>query len=74
MPDTAQGRASCSQVCAVTRIYRSPPVWDGLALLGEAFIPHYRSPERPETTAIDQVVARYQADGVPYRTLHDGKS
>jgi dipeptidase E len=59
---------------AVTRIYDAPPVWDGLALLGEAFVPHYRSPGHPETPAIDQVVARYQADGVPYRTLHDGQA
>jgi dipeptidase E len=68
-----RGLELVDDVGAVTRIYRSPPLWDGLALLGEAFIPHYRSPGHPETTAIDQVVARYQADGVPYRTLHDGQ-
>lgn len=59
---------------AVTRIYGAPPVWDGLALLGEAFVPHYRSPGHPETAAMDLVVARYQADGVAYRTLHDGQA
>lgn len=59
---------------AVTRIYGAPPVWDGLALLGEAFVPHYRSPGHPETAAIDLVVARYQAEGVAYRTLHDGQA
>lgn len=68
-----RGLELVDDVDAVTRIYRSPPVWDGLALLCEAFIPHYRSPGHPETTAIDQVVARYQANGVPYRTLHDGQ-
>jgi dipeptidase E len=59
---------------AVTRAYGSPPVWDGLAVLGEAFVPHYRSPGHPETTAMDQVVARYQAQGLAYRTLHDGQA
>jgi dipeptidase E len=59
---------------AVTRIYGSPPVWDGLGVLAEAFVPHYRSPEHPETTAIDQVVARYRAEQVAYRTLHDGQA
>jgi dipeptidase E len=59
---------------AVTRIYGAPPVWDGLAVLDEAFVPHYRSPGHPETGPIEQVVARYRAEGVPYRTLHDGQA
>ena len=59
---------------AVTRAYGARPVWDGLALLDEAFIPHYRSPGHPETAAIERVVARYRAEGVAYRTLHDGQA
>jgi dipeptidase E len=59
---------------AVPRTYGSPPLWDGLALLDEAFVPHYQSPGHPETSAIDLVVARYRAEGVPYRTLHDGQA
>ncbi len=59
---------------AVTRIHGAPPVWEGLALLNEAFVPHYRSPGHPETAAIEQVVARYRAQGVPYRTLRDGQA
>jgi dipeptidase E len=46
---------------AVTRAYGAPPVWDGLALL-------------TETAAIERVVARYRADGTPYRALHDGQA
>ena len=45
-----------------------------LALLTEAFVPHYRSPGHPETAAIERVVARYRADGTPYRALHDGQA
>ena len=59
---------------AVTRIYGAPPVWDGLAVLDEAFVPHYQSPGHPETAPIDRVVARYRAGGIPYRTLHDGQA
>lgn len=59
---------------AVTRTYGSEPVWDGLALLPEAFVPHYRSPGHPETAAIELVVTRYRAEGVPYRALRDGQA
>jgi dipeptidase E len=59
---------------AVTRAYGSPPPWDGLALLDEAFVPHYRSPGHPETSAIEAVVTRYRAEGIAYRTLHDGQA
>ena len=47
---------------------------DGLALLTEAFVPHYQSPGHPETAAMDLVVARYQAAGVSYRSLRDGQA
>lgn len=46
---------------------------DGLALLKEAFVPHYRSPGHPETAAIELVVARYRAEGIANCTLHDGQ-
>jgi dipeptidase E len=59
---------------AVTRAYGSPPLWDGLALLHEAFVPHYRSPGHPETAAIERVVTRYRAEGTAYRALHDGQA
>src|SRR5215468_951161 len=45
---------------AVPRSYGALPLWDGLAVLDEAFVPHYRSPKRPETAAIELIVARYR--------------
>jgi dipeptidase E len=68
-----RGLELVDDVDAVTRTYGSRPVWDGLALLNEAFVPHYRSPGHPETAAIELVVARYRAEGIAYRTLHDGQ-
>jgi dipeptidase E len=59
---------------AVTRMYGSQPLWDGLALLHEAFVPHYQSPGHPETAAIDLVVARYRAERIAHRTLRDGQA
>jgi hypothetical protein len=56
------------------RVYGSRPVWDGLGLLAEAFVPHYRSPGHPETAAMELVVSRYRAEGTAYRTLHDGQA
>lgn len=71
---TLRGLELVDDAGAVPRIYGAPPVWDGLGLLGEVFVPHYRSPGHPETTAIDQVVARYHAEGTDYRTLQDGQA
>ena len=59
---------------AVTRIYGTQPLWDGLALLHEAFVPHFQSPGHPETAAIERVVTRYRAERIAYRTLHDGQA
>lgn len=58
----------------VRRMYGAEPIWTGLGLLDKAFVPHYRSPGHPETDAMDLVVARYQAEGVAYRTLRDGQA
>ena len=68
-----RGLEAVDDAAAVTRAYGAEPVWDGLGLLDEAFVPHYRSPGHPETAAIELVVARYQAEGVAYRALRDGQ-
>lgn len=48
-------------------------VWEGLGLVDYSIAPHYRS-RHPESDRIDDVVARFQADRMPYRTLHDGEA
>ena len=68
-----RGLEAVDDAGAVTRVYGAEPVRDGLGLLDEVFVPHYRSPGHPETAAIELVVARYAADGVPYRALRDGQ-
>jgi dipeptidase E len=56
------------------RTYRSEPVWEGLAVLDKAFVPHYRSPGHPETTALGLVADKYRAEEVPHLTLQDGQA
>lgn len=50
-----------------------PVIWDGLGLIDEAIVPHYRSPgyDRGEAAQIEELVARYRRDGVTHRTLSD---
>lgn len=48
-------------------------VWEGLGVLDRAFVPHWSSPGHPETELVDDVVARYDADGTPYWKLRDGQ-
>jgi dipeptidase E len=74
LSSTLRGLEAVDDAGAVMRIYGSEPVWDGLALLKEAFLPHYQSPGHPETAAVDLVAARYQAEGVGYRPLRDGQA
>ena len=42
-----RGLEAVDDADAVVRIYGSEPVWDGLALLDEAFVPHCQSPGIP---------------------------
>jgi dipeptidase E len=71
---TLRGLELVDDADAVRRIYGSPPMWDGLAVLEEAFVPHYQPDGHPETAAIERVVTRYRAEGTAYRALRDGQA
>lgn len=49
-------------------------VWEGLGLLDRPFVPHWDSPGHPETGMIDDVVARYEAEGTTHWRLRDGQA
>ena len=49
-------------------------VWEGLGILDRPFVPHWSSPGHPETGMIDDVVARYDAQGAAYWKLRDGQA
>ena len=69
-----RGLEAVDDAAAVARIYGASPIFDGLGVLPYAIVPHYRSPDRPESAACDQVAARYAAADVPHRTLRDGQA
>jgi dipeptidase E len=69
-----RGLEAVDDAGAVRRRYGSGPLWEGLAVLGKAFVPHFRSPGHPESAELGLVADRYQAEGVPYLTVQDGQA
>jgi dipeptidase E len=69
-----RGIEYCDDPGAVERVYGAPPIWEGLGLLGYAFVPHVDSPGHPETDGMAVVVDHYREQGVPHRTLRDGQA
>lgn len=47
-------------------------IWEGLAILEDLILPHYRS-DHPESPAIDREVEYCTAKGIPFKTLRDGE-
>jgi dipeptidase E len=58
---------------AVVETYGEPPIWEGLGLLDHAIVPHFESPDHPESERIGVVADQYRTDGVPHQTLRDGE-
>ena len=58
---------------AVEETYGQPPIWDGLGLLEFSIVPHYDSPDHPESAALGRVADEYRRRGTPHRTLRDGE-
>lgn len=54
--------------------YEPAVIWEGLNLLPYAFAPHYKSPDHPESAAIDKVVAYFIDNHVPFIALRDGEA
>ncbi|QGN32650.1 Type 1 glutamine amidotransferase-like domain-containing protein [Microlunatus sp. Gsoil 973] len=48
--------------------------FDGLGILDRAFVPHLNSPSHPESQALGEVAAAYEAAGRPYWALSDGQA
>jgi dipeptidase E len=59
---------------AVPECYGAPAIWDGLGLLDYAIVPHFESPDQPESEASGRMAKRYRAEGVTHRTLRDGQA
>ncbi|WP_327291875.1 Type 1 glutamine amidotransferase-like domain-containing protein [Streptomyces sp. NBC_01198] len=68
-----QGLELCDFAQDVTRTWGDEPVWNGLAILDHAFVPHVDSPGHVETEACGRIAEHYRANGTPHRTLSDGQ-
>ncbi len=68
-----RGLDHCDDPSEVEHAYGVPAIWHGLGVLDIAFVPHVDSPGHPETVALDEVAARYRAEGAAHRTLRDGE-
>lgn len=68
-----RGLEHCDDPAPVQRLYGEPVIFDGLGVIEYAFVPHTDSPEHPESAALDEVAARYRAEGVAHRALRDGQ-
>ena len=69
-----RGLETVDDAGAVPRIYGAGPVWEGLGVLDHAMVPHYQSPDHPESAACEAVAHGCQAAGVAHRALRDGQA
>lgn len=53
--------------------YNPNIIWDGLGVLNYTIAPHYKS-DHPESADIDKVVAYFQENDIPFKTLRDGEA
>jgi dipeptidase E len=64
-----RGLELCDDVSAVD----GEVLWDGLAVLDHAIVPHLDSPGHPETELLAGVAELYERTGVPHLKMRDGQ-
>jgi dipeptidase E len=67
-----RGLELCDDPGVVRELYGDDPIWEGLGVIDEAFVPHLDSPGHPETELLKPVAEQYARDGIPHLRLHDG--
>ena len=53
--------------------YNSEIIWEGVGLLDYLIIPHYNSPEHPETEAAKKTVEHFENNHLPFKAISDGQ-
>lgn len=48
-------------------------IWDGIGLIDYMPVPHYDTPNHPESHLMYEVVDYLQENNLPYKTLKDGE-
>jgi len=67
-----RGLELCDDAGVVRELYDAEPIWEGLGVIDEAFVPHLDSPGHPETELLKPVAEQYAREGIPHLRLHDG--
>lgn len=62
----------CDPIDEIPNRYAPDVIWEGLSLIPFAIAPHFDS-DHPESPMIDDVVAYFEKQHMPYRTLRDGE-
>ena len=70
---TLRGIEFCDDSVSVPAGYRPEFSWESLGLVDYSIVPHWRS-DHPESAMMEDVVRYLDANGLPYRTLHDGEA
>jgi peptidase E len=52
--------------------YRDAPIWEGVGILDDVIVPHYRSAHK-ESAMAERLVGRYRRDGTRHLALSDGE-
>jgi dipeptidase E len=71
---TLRGLELVDDPAAVRDLWDEEPIWEGLAVVDYAVVPHWRSPSHPESERMNQVVASYLASDTPHIKLRDGEA
>ena len=54
-------------------LYGVEPTWPGLGVLDYCIVPHYDSPDHPESEACGRLAEHYRTKGTAHRVLRDGE-
>jgi len=70
---TLRGLELVDDAQSVPEGYSSEIIWDGLGIIPEVFVPHFKS-DHPESEMVNESVEFLAKNGIPYKTLHDGEA
>ena len=70
---TMRGIELCDDIVSVPAGYRPEFSWESLGMIDYSIVPHWRS-DHPESAMMEDVVRFMEANGLAYRTLHDGEA
>jgi len=71
---TLRGLELVDDTADVRDLWHAEPIWDGLAVVDYAIVPHWQSPGHPESERMNRVVASHLATGTPHVKLRDGEA